>query len=365
MRALTLLALTLLTPSIAFAALVNINTADVELLDTLPGIGPAKAAAIIDYRTQHGPFAKIEDIQNVSGIGPSTFAEIKPFITVGDSGSVPLPTASSTPTGGGGSTYVPPPSAITATLYGPHDVFVHVPFRLHAQVTVKGGGVDPLAQIAWSFGDGSSQTGTEVEKVYHYPGTYLITMHARDGGAKASDELLVTVRTALVELRTSGEGITLVNNTDERIDLSGWRLRADSSSFRIPDGTILMPHLGTLFPTSITNLPVVADVTLLYPSEVVAAVGVQPSPVVTRSQLVQTEITNVAPAPHVKPVIAPAAANELAAAGALVAPPDESAATETPTSSTEPFRSPLVVGLLAVIAVAGGAFIFSPSSHKP
>lgn len=79
----TLLALILFLPIVAHAALVNINTADAALLDTLPGIGPAKAAAIIDYRTQNGPFVAIEDIQNVSGIGPATFANMKGQITVG------------------------------------------------------------------------------------------------------------------------------------------------------------------------------------------------------------------------------------------------------------------------------------------
>jgi len=64
--------------------LVNINTADVTELDTLPGIGPAKAAAIIAYREANGPFSTIEDIMNVSGIGETTFANIRDFITVGD-----------------------------------------------------------------------------------------------------------------------------------------------------------------------------------------------------------------------------------------------------------------------------------------
>ena len=85
----------LFLPLYAYAALVNINTADAALLDTLPGIGPSKAAAIIDYRTQHGPFARIEDIQNVSGIGSSTYADIASMITVG-AATTPI-TASSTP----------------------------------------------------------------------------------------------------------------------------------------------------------------------------------------------------------------------------------------------------------------------------
>jgi competence protein ComEA len=82
---LLVLALILLPLGYADAAspLVNINTATVVELDTLPGIGPSKAAAIIDYRSTNGPFKKIEDIQNVKGIGPATFADMKSLITVG------------------------------------------------------------------------------------------------------------------------------------------------------------------------------------------------------------------------------------------------------------------------------------------
>ena len=61
---------------------VNINTASLEELDALSGVGPATAQKIIDYRTASGPFKTVEDIKNVSGIGDAKFAAMKDSITV-------------------------------------------------------------------------------------------------------------------------------------------------------------------------------------------------------------------------------------------------------------------------------------------
>jgi competence protein ComEA len=63
---------------------ININAASAEELDTLPGIGPAFAQRIIDYREVNGPFKSIEEITLVSGIGDATFDKIKDLITIGD-----------------------------------------------------------------------------------------------------------------------------------------------------------------------------------------------------------------------------------------------------------------------------------------
>jgi competence protein ComEA len=60
---------------------LNINTADLSALETLPGIGSVIAQRILDYRQTNGPFARVEDVMAVSGIGPVTFEEIRDLIT--------------------------------------------------------------------------------------------------------------------------------------------------------------------------------------------------------------------------------------------------------------------------------------------
>jgi len=71
----------LLLSSMALAA-VNINTATKEELDALPGVGPVKAQAIIDYRNANGRFKSLEDLKKVNGIGDATFEKLKPDITL-------------------------------------------------------------------------------------------------------------------------------------------------------------------------------------------------------------------------------------------------------------------------------------------
>lgn len=61
---------------------ININLAEAWLLEALPGIGPARAQAIIDYRSQNGPFRQILELINVEGIGMATYEQIKELITV-------------------------------------------------------------------------------------------------------------------------------------------------------------------------------------------------------------------------------------------------------------------------------------------
>ena len=61
---------------------VNLNRASSDELETLPGVGPTTAAAIIAYRTQHGPFASVDDLGEVSGIGTAKLAALRGLVTV-------------------------------------------------------------------------------------------------------------------------------------------------------------------------------------------------------------------------------------------------------------------------------------------
>src|SRR2546428_1782350 len=65
----------------ASTTLVNINTATESELEALSGVGPVLAAAIIQYRTDHGPFHSVDDLVDVSGIGPATLEELRPQVT--------------------------------------------------------------------------------------------------------------------------------------------------------------------------------------------------------------------------------------------------------------------------------------------
>lgn len=81
---------------------VNVNSANQAELETLPGIGPSKAAAIIQFRGEHGPFRSLTDLDAVSGIGPATLATLDGLVEFGDDAApssssqaaTPAPTAS-------------------------------------------------------------------------------------------------------------------------------------------------------------------------------------------------------------------------------------------------------------------------------
>ncbi|MBI4065760.1 helix-hairpin-helix domain-containing protein [Candidatus Kaiserbacteria bacterium] len=377
MRFIGLLVLTFFLPAFAYAALININTADATLLDTLPGIGPSKAQAIITYRNGHGPFVKIEDIQNVSGIGPSTYADIKSLITVGDTGTSDSGTTTATSTttsatttttlsvGGTPPEYIPIPTLRIVTdsdrtvSSGADTVFTAVVYD-------GKGNKRNDAVVKWSFGDGMQRTGASVYHQYYNTGEYLAIVRATtssDGG-DAMREMIITVEDASIKIASvSARGISLANNDSRTLDLSLWRLSMGGREFKIPADTQILAGRMILFPSQIIQLPISDTASLLYPSGEMAAMyptatAEQPSAPTVSFNKVQTvepfinKATDIQT--HEEAVVAPAVATELVAVGATLP--------ATPSSDSQKtknlFGSPWLLGLLSVIALAGAAFVF-------
>ena len=87
-RILTLLGAVLASTQLTWAA-VNINTASVDELDAVKTISPAKAKAIVDYRTAHGPFKSLDELKKVKGFGEKSVARVAHELTVNAAASAP------------------------------------------------------------------------------------------------------------------------------------------------------------------------------------------------------------------------------------------------------------------------------------
>ena len=74
----------LLLLSSASAGRIDLNQASLHELDSLPGLGRSKAAAIIAHREAHGPYTRLDDLLEVSGIGPGTVRSLEGYVTIGD-----------------------------------------------------------------------------------------------------------------------------------------------------------------------------------------------------------------------------------------------------------------------------------------
>lgn len=227
------------------------------------------------------------------------------------------------------------------------------------------------ALVTWSFGDGMQRTGASVFHAFYEPGEYAVIVRAKtsDGG-DITEEDIITAKDLSVRISSLSErGITLTNSSTRSVDLSLWRLTMGGREFKIPNDTLILPGHAVLFPMQIIQLPFAPSASLLYPSGEVAAVfpasavpapqAVQPPPIAasyTGRQKVEPLIrTQSNIRSYEEAVVAPAASTELAAAGASLAATDETLAKK---AGSGMFSSPWAFGLLGVIAIAGGAFIF-------
>lgn len=281
----------------------------------------------------------------------------------------PPPPPPTTTTGGAPPEYIPIPTLRLITS-GDRTVSSGADTAFTVSVYDSKGNKRDDALVTWSFGDGMRRTGANVFHKYYDPGEYLAIIHVTttsDGG-NALAEVVVTVKDASIKISSvSSRGITLLNSDSRTLDLSLWRLSAGGQEFKIPEDTHILAGRTILFPSQVIELPLVDSAFLLYPSGEVAATypPTAPASLISETQKPSSGVVSYEKVQKVEPIIstkaniqtydeavgAPAAATNLAAAGAALA--DAAPAPR----ATGIFKSPWTLGLLGVIALAGGALI--------
>ncbi len=178
---------------------------------------------------------------------------------------------------GGSSTTTVTPSYTLPKLYlvaGPNRVvttYATTPFV--AYVYDERGKLTKNAQVSWAFGDGAFETESVAEHAYAAPGTYLVVVRAENAYTSTIRTLTVEVVSADVSIGTvSDEGVTLVNNSNQIVDLSGWQIKAGTKRFKIPKDTALLPQSQVLLPVNVTKLDTTsAKVELLFSNGLLAS----------------------------------------------------------------------------------------------
>lgn len=252
-------------------ALVNINTASLDELDTLPGVGPATAAKIVAAR----PFSSKTDIQNVQGIGgpgSKTYEDIINLITVSGSTTVPEEEKEVTINNGSNSdtstakkkVYLPVAGLV---LHAPNIAYVNQAVEFKAEP--KSGVNDRLVRYTWNFGDGNTSEQSQPKHTYRYPGKYVVVVESYYLKETKVARHEIEVLPITVSIMGNADGtITLKNNGSEEIDLVGMSV----GDFVFPKYSFLMEG------ESITMAPSISSYIALYDQmgEVVSRLGGEP-----------------------------------------------------------------------------------------
>lgn len=258
--------------------MININTADAAVLETLPGIGPAKAADIVAYRNANGPFAAKEDIKNVPGIGDVTYANIEPLITVtgttvteeaeaesddpvDDSSADESSAGSDEQTGdsaendddngGGSDSSDSPPHPephLSIRISAPERAFVNQPINFSAEPAGISDKLLDSVVISWNFGTGRTATGTEVAHAYAYAGNYVVMAYGAFAAHEAVVRHEITVLPSNFSLGKNIDGdVQVHNDAPYEIDISGYTL-AGAERFTFPPRSVMLPRATITVP---------------------------------------------------------------------------------------------------------------------
>ena len=265
-------------PSALYASeLININTASLAELETLPGVGPSIAQSIIDNRS----YASIQEVSRASGIGEpgsSSYEKIKDLITVGSASAAQ--------------------TAITATSSASAQTQAQqiaggapplITVRIHADSVVTAGGGSffearvygaenlPIdgARFMWNFGDGTTAEGQRVFHTYSYPGRYSVLVTAAYNYSSAMSRTAVDAVAAALSLIAEGDGSLVIRNLSKNdLDIGRWSLNESGKQFVIPEDTLVLGGEGVRFAPGITGLSGSPSATVLYPNNVLAAAAV-------------------------------------------------------------------------------------------
>lgn len=256
---------------ISALALVNINTASLDELDTLPGVGPSTASKIVSAR----PFSSASEIQNVQGIGgpgSKTYEDIIGLITVSGSTVVPKEEEEVTVKSSSDSdtktaekkVYLPVAGLV---LYAPDIAYVNQAVSFKAEP--KSGTNDRLVRYTWNFGDGNTSEQSNPKHTYRYPGQYIVIVESYYLKETKIARHEIEVLPVSISVKGNSDGsITLKNNGDEEVDLVGMSV----GDFVFPKYSFLMAG------ESITISPSVSSYVALYDQmgEVVATPASEP-----------------------------------------------------------------------------------------
>ena len=233
---------------------VSINSADKAALTTLTGIGEVKAQAIIDYRNANGPFANIEDVMNVSGIGPATFNSIKDHITIAVTSGQPSVEPSKEEEKTGSETTPPPSSSAAISSYVPppspslfvdagsdRTAIVGADSEFWARAYNKGSEIVENVRFSWNFGDGSTEEGQTVHHHFDYPGRYAVVVTIAENKNAASDRIIVTAIPADLSFTVLPDsGVAIENRARSDIDISRWIVKSFGRSFILPEHSVVL-----------------------------------------------------------------------------------------------------------------------------
>ena len=257
-RATIVLIITLLCPATALA-LVNINTASLDELDTLPGVGPATAEKIIEAR----PFSSVGDIENVAGIGgpgTKTYDGIIGLITLsGVTENVVNEEDESEEDNTSSSQSTQTKNSDKKVLYPVTDLHITAPNTVHVNEQVEfiaepiDGRKNRLVRYFWNFGDGATADTASPTHSYKYPGTYVVVVESYYLKEEIITRHKIEVLPVNITLNTDMTGaVTVTNNGIEEINLHGMTV-GGRGEFTFPEYSILMPNKSITVTPEINN----------------------------------------------------------------------------------------------------------------